>query len=95
MSSLLTKVYTPTLEKSLAILINDGVIERFLNTASLTGAGVVSSSFLHATNNDVVAEIKRRDKFSFLVNIFYCLEYEIIPTANCGIILNIKKLLSN
>jgi hypothetical protein len=54
------------------------VIERFLNSASLFGAAVVSSSFLQATNNDVVAEIKRSDKLSFLVNMFYYLEYEII-----------------
>jgi hypothetical protein len=77
-SSLLTKVYTPTLENSPTILINDGVIERFLNSASLFGAGVVSSSFLQATNKDVVAEIKRSDRLSFLVNMFYYLEDEII-----------------
>jgi hypothetical protein len=77
-------------------LINDGVIDRFLNSASLTGVGVVVlSSFLQATNNDVVAEMKRRDKLSFLFDISLFLSYEIIGSASFAFILNINKLLSN
>ena len=50
---------------------------------------------LQATNNDVVAKIKRKNKLSFLVNILCCLKYEIIPSINYEYLLNINKLLSN
>jgi hypothetical protein len=64
----------PTFENSLPILINAGVIERFLNSASLTVGVVVLSSFLQATNKDVVVRKKTTAKFRFLFNIdlFFC-----------------------
>ena len=65
-SSLLTKVCTPIDANSEPILIRDGVIERFLNSASLAVTELLS--FLQATN-DEVAMIANKKKLLFLLYI--------------------------
>jgi hypothetical protein len=60
-------VCTPTPAKSAPILIKDGVIERFLNSAVSVGSFAVSSFFLQDTVSIDIAEMTENNNLLFFI----------------------------